>query len=334
MASKAKTLELAGYWVSDRAIRVVLFVLLRLPYKARLRVSGWLMTYIIAPLAGFRTRIRDNLALIFPQMPQAEVHRMTRAMPENLGRTLIELYSGPEFAARVAREPLQGPGVAALQEAHRTGRPVLLVTGHIGNYDAMRAALLAKGYRVGGLYRPMANPFFNRHYVAAISRIGTPLFPRGRQGLADMIRFLKSGGMLGIVLDQAMRDGAALQFMGHAAMTALSAAEMALRYDALVVPTYGIRRPDGGFTLTVEAPIPHSTPEAMTQALNDSLEAHVRANMDQWLWTHRRWKEAEPKKAARLNEAQRAKRRAEKKAAREQAAAEQAAREKDIGPRP
>ena len=58
----------------------------------------------------------------------------------------------------------------------------------------------------------------------------------------------------------------------------------------LILPTYGIRRPDGGFDLRVEAPIPHSTPEAMTQALNDSLEAQVRAHMDQWLWTHRRWK--------------------------------------------
>jgi KDO2-lipid IV(A) lauroyltransferase len=42
--------------------------------------------------------------------------------------------------------------------------------------------------------------------------------------------------------------------------------------------------------MVIEAPIPHDTPEAMTQALNDSLEAQVRAHMDQWLWTHRRWK--------------------------------------------
>mgnify|MGYP006203931201 CR=1 FL=1 len=115
-------------------------------------------------------------------------------MPRSLGQTLIELYSGPEFVARVAREPLQGAGVAALEEAHRAGRPVLLVTGHIGNYDAIRGGLIARGYRVGGLYRPMDNRFFNDHYVAAISRIGTPLFPRGRKGLADMIRFLRGGG--------------------------------------------------------------------------------------------------------------------------------------------
>jgi KDO2-lipid IV(A) lauroyltransferase len=44
------------------------------------------------------------------------------------------------------------------------------------------------------------------------------------------------------------------------------------------------------FQIIVEAPIPHGTPEAMTQALNDSLEAIVRQNIDQWFWIHRRWK--------------------------------------------
>lgn len=287
--NKLQTLQ---YWIADRLIRLALFIMLRLPYAMRLRMSSFLMSRVVSPLAGYGLRVRKNLRLIVPDMPKPEVRRMMRAVPANLGRTLAELYSGPEFVDRVSREHLQGDGVAALDEAHRTGRPVMLVTGHIGNYDAVRGALIRRGYRVGGLYREMSNPFFNDHYVAAISRIGTPLFPRGRRGLADMIRFLKSGGMVGLVLDQHMSDGARLTFMGRDALTALSAAEMALRYDALVVPTYGIRRPDGGFDLIIEAPVAHDTPEAMTQALNDSLEAHVRANMDQWLWTHRRWKGA------------------------------------------
>lgn len=288
---------MAQYWVSDRLIRLALFVMLRLPYALRLRVAAFVMTRIVAPIAGYGDRVRENLRLIVPDMPESEVRRMIRAVPANLGRTLIELYSARDFIARIRHEPLTGPGVAALDEAHRAGRPVLLVTGHIGNYDAIRAALILRGFRVGGLYRPMGNPFFNRHYVEAISAIGKPLFPRGRQGLADMVRFLRSGGMLGVVLDQHMGDGAPLTFMGREALTALSSAELALRYNALVVPTYGIRRADGGFDLIVEAPVPHGSPEEMTQTLNDSLEAQVRAHMDQWLWTHRRWKA--PRRKAR-----------------------------------
>lgn len=277
-------------WLTDRLIRGALWALLRLPFDARRRVAAALLTHVVAPLAGWRRRIRDNLALVRPDLPAATRARLEREVPRSIGRTLAELYSGPDFVARVAREPLQGPGVPALEEAFRSRRPVLLVTGHLGNYDAIRGGLIARGYPVGGLYRPMDNAFFNEHYVAAISRIGTPLFPRGRKGLAEMIRFLKSGGMVGVVLDQSMGDGALLSFFGQPALTSLSPAEMALRYDALVLPTYGLRRPDGGFDLRIEAPIPHGTPEEMTQTLNDSLEAQVRAHMDQWLWTHRRWK--------------------------------------------
>jgi Kdo2-lipid IVA lauroyltransferase/acyltransferase len=278
-----------SHWLQDRVIRVLIWGLLRLPYRIRVPLCGWIMSRLIAPLAGYRRRVRENLALILPDLPATEVRRLTRAVPDNVGRTIIEIYSGPAFTARAGTP--HGPGLAALDAAHAAGTPVILVTGHFGNYDASRAALIARGFRVGALYRPMKNSYFNAHYVQAISRIGTPLFPRGRSGLGDMVKHLKSGGMLGLVIDQHMNHGADLTFFGVAAQTALSAAELALKYDALLVPTYAIRQPDGlTFDIVVEAPIPHGTAEAMTQALNDSLEALVRQHLDQWFWIHRRWK--------------------------------------------
>ncbi len=166
------------------------------------------------------------------------------------------------------------------------------MTSHFGNYDASRAALLARGFNVGGLYSPMSNPYFNAHYLAAISTIGTPLFAQGKRGMADMIRFLRGGGMLGLVLDQRMKSGVTLQFFGQDALTALSAADLALKYDALAVPTYAIRKPDGlNFDIVVEAPIPHDDLHVMTQALNDTLEALVRGHPEQWLWIHHCWKQ-------------------------------------------
>lgn len=279
------------HWLQDRFLRAMIWALLLLPYAVRVPLCGWLTAHLIAPIAGYRRRVRENLALVMPEMPKAEVRRMERAVPDNVGRTLIEIYSGPEFVARAAAEPLQGAGVEALQEAHRTNRPVMLITGHFGNYDAVRGGLIAHGYPVGGLYKPMKNRYFNDHYVKAISRIGTPLFARGKRGLGEMVKFLRSGGMVGMVIDQHMGNGARLQFMGVDAMTALSAAEMALKYDALLMPVYAIRRPDGlGFDILVEKPIPPGDPAAMTQALNDSLEALVRRYPDQWFWIHRRWK--------------------------------------------
>jgi KDO2-lipid IV(A) lauroyltransferase len=284
------------HWVQDRVLRGLIWLLLRLPYRWRVPLCGWIFSALIAPVAGYRRRVRQNLKLVLPDLPADEVARIVRAVPDNVGRTVIEIYSGPEFVARAVDQPLTGGGVAALEQAHLRQRPVILVTGHFGNYDASRAALIARGYRVGALYMPMTNRYFNEHYVKAISGIGTPLFPRGRSGLAAMVRHLRSGGMLGMLVDQHMVNGEKLTFFDRPALTALSAAELALKYDALLVPTYAVRRPDGlSFDIIVEAPVPVGTPEAMTQALNDSLEALVRQHLDQWFWIHRRWKMSRPR---------------------------------------
>ncbi len=279
-------------WAVDRLLRGLLWLVLRLPYRRRVAAMGWLMSRIVAPLAGWRRRIRDNLAIAWPDLPPEDVERLTRQVPDNAGRTLIELYSGAEFIAHARRAQIEGEGLAALEAARAEGRPVILVTAHFGNYDAARAALIARGHRMGALYRAMSNPYFNAHYVRTISAIGTPMFEQGRRGMAEMVRHLKGGGVLGILTDLAARRGEPLRFFSAPALTSLVTAELALKYDALLIPTFSTRMPNGfDFTVELQAPVPHGDPAAMTQEVNDRLEAKVRANPGQWFWVHRRWKQ-------------------------------------------
>lgn len=279
-------------WLSNCIFRLALGIMLRLPWRLRLQFAAGFASRLVAPVAGWRRRIRDNLTTVLPELAPHEVKRLEREVPANVGRTFVEIYSPNELVARVKHEDLIGPGVQALEDARQQGRPALLVTGHIGNYDAVRIALLMRGYRVGGLYKPMANRHFNEHYVRAIEKIGKPMFPKSRAGMAGMLRFLRQGGMLGIVLDQYMAQGAPLHFMGEPALTALSAAELALKFDALLIPVYGIRRPDSGFDLIIGQEIPKGSAEEMTQALNDDLAVQVHAHPEQWIWMHRRWRPA------------------------------------------
>ena len=81
---------------------------LALPYRVRVPLVGWLVSRLVAPLAGYNRRIRDNLALVRPDLSPEEVRRMERAVTDNAGRTLIEIYSGPEFKARLADAPSTG----------------------------------------------------------------------------------------------------------------------------------------------------------------------------------------------------------------------------------
>lgn len=273
------------------ALRALIGALKRVPYRYRIPMMGWVVEWMIGPLGKYNLRVRDNLALIFPQMPRAQVRDLMRAVPNNVGRTLMEVYSGAEFKAHVAKTPIIGTGLDAILQAQTRGQGVILVSGHFGNYDVPRAVLSTHGHAVGALYQPFRNARFDAHYRKTISEIGSPIFPRGRKGLADMVKHLRGGGLVGLLHDQAMSHGADLTYFGHKAKTAISAAELAIRYDCLLIPVYGLRRPDGiNFDLVIEDPIPHTTPEAMSQALNDSLEAMARAHLDQWFWIHRRWR--------------------------------------------
>ena len=279
--------------IEDMATAAIIRGVRLLPYRKRLAAMSWIFRRILGPLALNR-RVRENLALVLPDLTPAEVRTICTSVADNFGRSFIELHSGTEFARFAATLPIGGPGLAALDQAHAQGRPVVLVSAHFGNYDAWRAGLTARGFKVGGLYMPMTNPLANRRYVDTIESIAAPLFPRGPEGMTDMLRFLKSGGMLGLLGDHYMARGELVPFLGKPAWTATSAAKMALKYNALLVPLYATRNADGvTFTIEVEAPIPHSDALTMTQALNDSASARVRAHPGQWFWLHRRWKNTE-----------------------------------------
>ncbi|WP_415920203.1 lysophospholipid acyltransferase family protein [Tateyamaria sp. SN6-1] len=279
------------YRVTNAVATGLITLGLALPYAMRVRFMGWAMARLVAPVAGYVRRARAHVDYVLPHLPEAEKDRIARASLNNAGRTLIENYSTRAFLARLAKTDITGPGFDAMQQAAGEGRPVILVTGHFGNYEAVRAALVSRGFAVGGLYREMKNPYFNDHYVRTMQSFGGPVFPQGRRGTAGFVRHLKGGGQLVLLFDQHAQGQPALQFLGHDAQTAISAAELALRYDALLIPFYGTRAPDGlSFDCEMEAPIPHSDPLAMTQAMNDSLSARIRANPEQWFWVARRWR--------------------------------------------
>lgn len=273
----------------------LLAVLMRLPFRARSRLAGWIGR-IAARLTGLRTRVRTAVLHFMPDLPASEANRIATQVPGNLARMMVEILSGDDLATLAATLPIDGPGLAALDDAHATGRTAILVSGHFGNYDAWRLALIARGYNVGGYFKELGSPALNAKYVRAVSALGAPMFPDTGDGRKSLIRFLRTGGMLGILVDLDRPHGVLLDFLGQPTRTVLSIADMALKYDALLVPVYGIRTPDApGFRVFVDAPVPPSDSRTMTQALNDSFAAQVRAHPEQWVWWHNRRKSSHPR---------------------------------------
>jgi KDO2-lipid IV(A) lauroyltransferase len=280
----------AKYFASNLVLRALIGGLKLIPYRWRVPSMGWILR-MLAPLVGFHKRVRRNLEYTRPDLSNAEVNRLCHEVADNVGRTLAELYAGKPFWARANAADIIGPGLAALKRAQAEGRPVILVTGHFGNYDAARSKLVQMGFNMGSLYRRMANPYFNEHYVKAISATGKPMFEQGKRGMVEMVRHLKAGGNIAIVADMHAMGGTYLPFFGRPALTSTVPAELALKYNATFIPIYGIRRENGlDFDVVVAEEIAHSDPVTMTQAVCDDLEQRIRAHMGQWFWLHRRWK--------------------------------------------
>jgi len=112
------------------------------------------------------------------------------------------------------------------------------------------------------------------------------------KGTRDALRHIKSGGILALLIDQYSDEGEVLRFFDRPTRTVTSAADFSLRFDALLVPVFGVRRSDGrSFDLVVDEPIVHSDAATMIQTFNDRLEAQIRLHPGQWFWLHQRWKD-------------------------------------------
>lgn len=281
-----------GDWLTDRILRGLLGAVMLFPLGLRVPLMGAILSRVIGPRTGYRKRAETHLHMIYPDMPATARRRMATAVCDNFGRTLIENYSWQAFGKHLSQTIPQGPGLTALNAAAAEGRPVIFVTGHIGNHEAPRHVLTAMGHTIGGLYRPMSNPFFNAHYAKTMSSWGGPVFAQGRQGTIGFAKHLKSGGMATLLFDVAASRGENISFLGHPARTAFSAAELALRFNAVVIPYFGIRAANGrDFEVHIEDPIAEGTPQEMMSEMTKRLEARISATPAQWFWVHRRWKQ-------------------------------------------
>jgi KDO2-lipid IV(A) lauroyltransferase len=277
-------------WVYDRILRGLIGTALALPWHLRVRFIGWFVRRVLAPIVGYRKRAMANLGYIYPDMSDERKREIADAVADNAGRTMIENYDTAGLLARTKDQQITGPGLAAIEQARAQGRPVMMVTAHFANFEIPRAALVNRGFQIGGLYRPLSNPYFNAHYAKNMEALSGPVYPQGAQGTMGLVRHIRKGGFGVLLFDIHSSGGKPISFLGKPALTATSAAEIALRTKALLVPFFAIRRADGlTFDVQIDAPIDHSTPEDMTREMTMRLEERIAEHPEQWFWIHRRW---------------------------------------------
>ena len=260
---------------------------------------GGAIARTIGPLLPVSRVAHMNLRAALPELDAADRRRVVRGMWDNLGRTACEL---PHIGSLQATEggpgwELEGEGALQWLKAHRGA--MILVSGHIANWEVLPAVAAAHGLMMGSFYRAASNPLVDQ-IIADLRRATTgvemPMFAKGAVGAKQAYGYVARGGRLGVLMDQKLNDGIEARFFGLPAMTAPAAAAMALRFGCPVLPIRVMRLGPARFRLTCEPPLPHpatgnqhADTATLTQQVNDRLEAWVRERPVEWLWLHRRW---------------------------------------------
>ncbi|WP_170831313.1 lysophospholipid acyltransferase family protein [Jannaschia faecimaris] len=276
-----------SYWIQGLTLRGLLALVAMFPLPHRRRIVGWVTEKVVrhSPL---RHRITDNLHHVWPDISEDRCDAIVTEVGRNVGRSLTGIWFNAEFADEVANLRPDGPGWEALRAAKAHGRGAIVVSGHFGQWEAIRHVLKAAGMEAGAIYRPNNNPYYEPIFRSGIDLGGQPIIPKGRAGYRTMIGHLRSGGFMALLPDQHIGDGSAMPFLGQDAKTSLAAAELALRYDIPLVPAFA--PDDGELRVVFEEPIPPTDAKTMMRAFNDRLSSWVTRYPSQWHWLHQRWK--------------------------------------------
>ncbi len=246
-----------------------------------------------------RRRSLDHLALALPEVPEPERRRIGRAAFLQAGMNLAELL---HFLKRDREEILRHLAVQGREEleaARAAGRPVLILTGHCGNWELIGTVLADSGFPPAAVARPLDDQAVQKILVDLRAHFGTTTIARGTPGAArQLLGTLRSGGALAMLIDQDTKvDGVWVPFFGRPAFTPVGAAEIALRQKARVIPSFIERLPDGDHLVTFHPALDlPDDPREATAVMTAAIEQQIRRRPEQWVWWHKRWRRqpAEP----------------------------------------
>ncbi len=277
------------YFIEAVLLSILLLFSKVLPALWASNIGAWLGRNIGRNLAASR-KARANIKLAFPDKKDTDIEVILIGMWENLGRVMMEY---PHIKT-IAKHHTTIVGIEDFKKLK--DKSPIFVSAHIGNWEICPPAFLIQtGIKVNPVYRAPNNPYVDtilnniRKTDGALSPI-----PKSRSGTRNMVKTLKSGEGIGILIDQKFNEGEKLNFFGHPAMTSTHFVTLAQKFDAPIIPLRIERLKGIDFKITVTDPITttNKSSNEIASATHDILEKWITQRPEQWLWLHRRWMSA------------------------------------------
>ena len=286
-------------WFLYRLITSLISLLNFLPRSTAIWLGGFLgrLAYLI--IRDARRRTITNLGLAFGERSdKRELRRLGAKVFANLGRNVVD-------AVRLGRmnwedvEKITGiEGLEYFDEAYRSGKGVIALTGHIGNFELLAAYFSLRGYRVSVIGRELYDPRLDRLLVHNRESVGLENIPSSA-GVKPIIRALRGGKLLGVLADQdsSRVRGVFVDFFGRPARTPAGPGLLAYKTGSPIIPMAILREGKNRYKIVVKPRVELGFSGDRERDLIDVaqeytsvLESIIREHPAQWLWMHDRWR--------------------------------------------
>lgn len=284
--------------IQDVLVATVHFTIRSLPEPLALAL-GWGLGWFVGSILRIRRSTVDgNLAVAFPDRSVKWRRRVARRVFPHIGREAVMLLRLLGMSPGEVRSRTVMEGFDAVTEAAEGGQGVLILTGHLGNWEVGGGAAAARGLPLDVVVKAQRNPLVDRRLTQSREALGMRVIER-RQAPKEVLRSLRRGRAVAMVADQDARSGGVfVDFFDRPASTARGPGLFAARTEC---PTFlatcerlpGVR---GRYRVTFEPMEVRQEPdrdtfvEAFTREYMKRMEVAVRRTPEQYFWVHRRWK--------------------------------------------
>ena len=289
--------------------QTLLFVVKCLPVRSSIVLAeglAWMMMRVVPKKLSRHDVAKDNLKFAFGEsLSDDQANHIIHGMWRHLFRMVCEMVQLPRrFRLANCAEILDFERRNDCVKALCSGRPVLFLGGHFGNWEISVNTFGHFGFPMGVVARHLDNPYLHKWFKEFRESTGNSLILKHGAG-SELSDIMEKRGMASLLCDQdAGRSGVFVDFFGRPASTFKSIALLALQYNALVVVGGALRLPEASqkdcrwvrFSLTTQDVIDPSDFQGvngineLTQRFTTSLEALIRKAPEQYFWVHRRWK--------------------------------------------
>ena len=281
------------YFIEFILIKVlfIFFKIIGYKYSSNL---GFLIGKIIGPIFRSRKLIIKNLQKANLQK-QNNLQKIASDVLGNYGRIFAEYVHLKNFRNDKLEKYISIEGLEHLNNLKKTKKRAVFISGHFNNFELMAMQIEKAGIELATIYRPLNNFLLNKTMEQIrTENICKNQIKKGRAGSREIIKNLIKGKSIAIMIDQRVREGIKIDFFNNQATTTTIPAQLIKKYNCELVPVYIERRKNNYFKMFVSKPIKINKNKSVleiTKYLNNLLERMIVRNIDQWIWTHNRWKD-------------------------------------------